>query len=53
MTASSLAGTFALNKLEPIHRWYNYIEGYSSQLVKDELDQLEHEHIRSVYDPFG
>lgn len=53
MSAASLAGTFAFNKAEPIHRWYSYIEGYSSQLVNSELDKLTNESIHTVYDPFG
>ncbi len=54
-TEKKKAGTFILNKVEPIHGWYSYIEGYSSCLVQDELDTLlnEGESIRTVYDPFG
>lgn len=33
-------GTFLLNKTEPIHRWYSYVEGYSSYLVTEELKKL-------------
>ena len=47
------AGTFQLNKLEPIHCWYSYVEGYSSCLVSDQLDALAQENINTVYDPFG
>lgn len=47
-----LSGTFALNKSEPIHRWYPYIEGFSSSLVRDELDKIQ-EGVSSLYDPFG
>lgn len=47
------AGTFRLNKTEAIHRWYPYIEGYSSCLVANELDRLTGESIRTIYDPFG
>lgn len=46
------AGTFALNKIEPIHRWYSYMEGYSACFVEDILDSLQGERIRAVYDPF-
>lgn len=47
-------GTFSLNKREPIHRWYSYIEGYSSCLIKAELDKLLaiNPGIKTVYDPF-
>lgn len=47
------AGTFTLNKKEPFHNWYSYVEGYSSCLVEDELNALKGENIKSVYDPFG
>lgn len=47
-------GTFSLNKNEPIHRWYSYIEGYSSCLVEAELkNQLSLKpDIKTIYDPF-
>ncbi len=47
-------GTFSLNKSEPIHRWYSYVEGYSSCLITEELDRLisMNPHIKAVYDPF-
>ena len=47
------AGTFELNKVEPIHGWYSYVEGYSSCLVTDELDLLKDKKIKCIYDPFG
>ena len=47
------AGTFQLNKTEAIHGWYSYVEGYSSCLVVNELDQLSNENIHTIYDPFG
>ena len=47
------AGTFLLNKAESIHRWYPYVEGYSSYLVANELKLLKDKHIRTIYDPFG
>ena len=47
------AGTFQLNKAEPIHGWYSYVEGYSSCLVSDQLDILKDKNIRTVYDPFA
>ncbi len=46
------AGTFALNKKEPIHRWYSYIEGYSSCLISDIFNELGNS-ITSVYEPFA
>ena len=53
MSETGLAGTFALNKIEPIHRWYAYIEGYSSKLVEDELNLLSRRTISTIYDPFA
>lgn len=49
------AGTFQLNKSEPIHGWYSYVEGYSSCLVVDEINRLLDSgfKIESIYDPFG
>ena len=47
-------GTFSLNKTEPIHRWYSYIEGYSSCLIAEELKTLLalNPDIETIYDPF-
>ncbi len=49
------AGTFSLNKGEPIHRWYSYVEGYSSCLIVSELENLVQsgKKIRTIYDPFS
>lgn len=49
------SGTFALNKEEAFHRWYSYIEGYSSCLVAEEIDTLLKRgiEINTIYDPFG
>lgn len=49
------AGTFVLNMGEPIHRWYSYVEGYSSCLVSRELDLLfkQGAKITTLYDPFS
>lgn len=47
------AGTFKLNKLEPIHNWYSYVEGYSSCLVVEELNKISNKKIKTLYDPFG
>lgn len=48
-----LSGTFALNKVEPIHRWFSYMEGYSSVLVEREIEKIGYEKISKLYDPFG
>lgn len=53
MSTTANAGTFTPNKTEPIHRWYQYMEGYSSQLVERELDGLAGKDIHTIYDPFG
>lgn len=47
-------GTFSLNKNEPIHRWYSYIEGYSSCLIAEEFKMLLslQPDIKTIYDPF-
>ena len=47
-------GTFSLNKNEPIHRWYSYIEGYSSCLIAEELKMLLslQPDIKTIYDHF-
>lgn len=47
-------GTFSLNKTEPIHRWYSYVEGYSSCLIAEELKKLLvlKPNIETIYDPF-
>jgi hypothetical protein len=49
----ALSGTFALNKVEPIHRWFSYMEGYSSILVKREIEKVGYDKIEKLYDPFG
>lgn len=46
------AATFTLNKDEPIHRWYPYLEGYSSCLVEDLVMEIGPENIHAIYDPF-
>lgn len=47
-------GTFSLNRAEPIHRWYPYVEGYSSCLITEELKTLLElkPNIETIYDPF-
>ncbi len=51
-THKAMAGTFALNKGTPIHRWYSYLEGYSSCLVEDILQEIGKDHITAILDPF-
>lgn len=52
MVSKAQIGTFAPNKVEPIHRWYSYLEGYSAAFIQHELSQLSGD-IKSVYDPFA
>ncbi|MET3548337.1 hypothetical protein ABID47_004967 [Paenibacillus favisporus] len=48
----SLSGTFTLNKTEPIHRWYKYDEGYSSEFIVNEFERLPIE-AETLFEPFG
>lgn len=50
--SKAAAGTFILNKSESIHRWYSYLEGYSSCLVEDMICNIGIDNINSIYDPF-
>ena len=50
--SKAAAGTFTLNKGEAIHRWYSYLEGYSSCLIDDIVMEIGPEKIHSIYDPF-
>ena len=51
-TLQKKAGTFSLNKQKAFHRWYSYLEGYSSSLIEQQLDLFAGQ-IESVYDPFA
>jgi len=44
-------GTFSLNKEKPFYSWYQYVEGYSEELVASELERIPN--AKSVFDPFG
>lgn len=50
--SKAAAATFSLNKREPIHSWYPYLEGYSSCLVEDIVMQIGPENIHVIFDPF-
>ena len=50
--SKAAAATFTLNKGKPIHRWYSYLEGYSSCLIDDIVMEIGLENIRVIYDPF-
>lgn len=45
-------GTFSPNHIESIHRWYPYIEGFSSTFVRNLICKWG-PNAKSVYDPFG
>src|SRR5690606_29024119 len=45
-------GTFSPNSMESIHRWYPYIEGFSSTFVRNLISKWGPE-AKSIYDPFG
>lgn len=46
------AGTFSPNKTKSIHRWYSYLEGYSSHLIEDLIKEVGIDRIQTLYDPF-
>lgn len=50
--SKAAAATFALNKGKPIHRWYSYLEGYSSCLIDDIITEIGLENIHTIFDPF-
>lgn len=50
--SKAAAGTFALNKTKRIHRWYSYLEGYSSCLIDDLIREIGIDKIQTIYDPF-
>lgn len=45
-------GTFALNKKEAIHRWYKYDEGYSSNFIYREIENIPSS-INTIFEPFA
>lgn len=50
--SKAAAATFTLNKEKPIHKWYPYLEGYSSCLIDDVITEIGPENISAIYDPF-
>ncbi len=50
--SKAAAATFILNKGEPIHSWYSYLEGYSSCLINDIVTEIGPNNIHAIYDPF-
>ena len=48
-----LHGTFLPNKLESVHRWYPYLEGFSSTFVQDITSRWANRQVSTIYDPFG
>lgn len=45
-------GTFTPNLIESIHRWYPYIEGFSSTFVETLINKWS-SNARTIYDPFA
>jgi tRNA G10 N-methylase Trm11 len=45
--------TFRPNKKTPIHRWYQYTQGYSAELVKELCNELKIGTNDLVFDPFA
>lgn len=45
-------GTFSPNHIESIHRWYPYIEGFSSTFVQNIINRWG-KNASSIYDPFA
>lgn len=45
-------GTFSPNLIESIHRWYPYIEGFSSTFVETLINKWS-EGAKSIFDPFA
>lgn len=52
LPALGVYGTFSPNHQESIHRWYQYIEGFSSKFVQTLLYEFASPNCR-VYDPFA
>ncbi|MHA2294972.1 MAG: DNA methyltransferase [Candidatus Hodarchaeales archaeon] len=48
-----LIGTFQLNRDEPVHRWYNYLAGFSSAFVKNYVQEFGIKKNQLVFDPFA
>jgi hypothetical protein len=48
-----LHGTFSPNKIESVHRWYPYLEGFSSTFVEEVTDRWASGPIDTTYDPFA
>jgi DNA modification methylase len=44
--------TFKDSKKSPVHRWYPYVEGFSSKYVQETLNKHAQD-ARNIYDPFG
>jgi hypothetical protein len=48
-----LHGTFTPNKIESVHRWYPYLEGFSSEFVRRINRRWANRPLGTIYDPFG
>lgn len=52
LMASGIHGTFSPNFKVSVHRWYPYLEGFSSEFVQAIYDEFAGPDSR-IYDPFG
>lgn len=43
---------FNKNKLEPVHRWYPFVEGYSKDFIKSIIDEFENKNLVCL-EPFS
>lgn len=50
VAAANKLGVFDDNRKLPLHRWYPFVEGFSSDLVGQALDARS---AKAVFDPFG
>ena len=51
-SARGLSGTFSPNRSRPLHRWYQYLEGFSEDFVLALLDEFG-DRATTVHDPFA
>lgn len=49
LASMPLGLTFRDSKSQPVHRWYSYVEGFSSSWIESQLEKNP----QRVYDPFG
>lgn len=52
ITPAEISVVFKDNLDKPVHRWFHYAEGFSSEFVQYYLDKYEIDSNKVVYDPF-